>query len=169
MRAFGCNVMIAASIAAAAATTILPDHLAYAQDKGATREIIITVQRVRALDKLDLFSKADFFARVTIAGKAVDSPVAKQADDIRPNWVIKHSVPPGVHDVRLEIFDKDLKSAELIDVNRVDGRRHLEFTVNTRSCRIGGFASGYRCRQAIRRAGAERKKAEVTFTVDVRR
>ena len=171
MRAFRMSWLLAtAAVATVATGTVigLGEDAAVAQGNG-EHEIIVTVKRIRALDKIDVFSKADFFARVTIAGKVVDSPVAKQGDDIAPNWMISHRVKPGVHDVRLEIFDKDVKSADLIDVNRINGRRHLDFSVNTKRCRISGFASGYRCGDAIQRAGDEKKKAEVTFTVDVKR
>lgn len=158
----------AATAAAAGALTIASDGTAVAQGNGG-HEIVVTIKRIRALDKIDMFSKADFYARITIAGTAVDTPVIKQKADIEPNWVVSQRVRPGTHDVRIEVFDKDLKKSELIDVNRIDGRRFLDFQVNTRSCRILGFAGGYRCGADIQRAGEEKKKAELTFTVDVKR
>jgi hypothetical protein len=72
--------MFASSIAvvavAATAGTVLTAVHAIAQSR-ADRTITVTVDRVRALDAADLFSKADFFARVTIKGVAVDSPPVK--------------------------------------------------------------------------------------------
>lgn len=132
------------------------------------KEIVITVKSIKAIDKLDAFSKADFFARVRIAGQTIDSPIAKQAEQATPNWEIKKTVPAGRHSVQLEIFDKDLTKVEAIDINRIDKKRDLDFTVDTRTCRIAGFANGYRCGDTITRAGNERKKAEISFTVDVR-
>ena len=77
-------------------------------------------------------------------------------------------VEAGRHNVKLEILDKDLTKSELIGINWVDGKRDLDFVVNTRMCRIEGFASTYKCNATISRAGNERKKAEVSFVVGVR-
>ena len=132
------------------------------------REITVTIKSVKALDKLDAFSKADFFARIRIAGETFSTPVVKQADQIVPNWQVSKRVAAGQHDIKIEILDKDLTKADLIDVNRITGKRDLDFSVNTRTCTIGGFSSSYRCGQNIVRGGTENKKAEVTFTVDVR-
>lgn len=132
------------------------------------KEIIVIIKSVKALDKLDAFSKGDFYAKVTIAGETLTSPVVKQADQIAPNWRLSKRVAPGRHEVKLEILDKDLTKSESIDINRLDNKRTLDFVVSTRSCRIEGFSSAYRCGSDITRAGNERKKAEVTFTVEVR-
>ena len=132
-------------------------------------EIIVTITRVQALDKFDALSKADMMARVTIAGERSTTEVIKNQDDIRPNWVIKKNVAAGTHDVKVEILDKDVTKNELIDINRVDNKRDLDFKVNTRNCQVTGFTQSYRCRSAIVRAGNEKKKAAITFTVDVKR
>ena len=58
---------------------------------------------------------------------------------------------------------------DLIDINRVANKRDLDFRVNTRTCSISGFAQGYSCRRTITRAGDEKKQAEISFKVDVRR
>ena len=59
--------------------------------------------------------------------------------------------------------------AESVDINRLDGKRDLDFTIDTRSCRIEGFVTTYRCGQTIVRTGKERKASEVTFTVQVKK
>ncbi len=132
-------------------------------------EIVVTISRVKALDKFDALSKADMMARVTIAGEATTTAFIKDQDDIRPNWVIRKNVPSGVHDVKVEILDKDVTKNDFIDINRLDNKRDLDFKVNTRNCQITGFTQSYRCRSAIVRAGNEKKKAAITFTVDVKR
>jgi hypothetical protein len=132
------------------------------------KEITVIIKTVKAIDKLDVFSKADFYAKVTIAGETFSTPVVKQADQITPNWRVSKRVAAGRHDVKLEILDKDLTKSEPIDINRLDNKRNLDFVVSTRNCRIEGFASTYRCGADITRAGNETKKAEVTFTVEVR-
>ncbi len=133
------------------------------------RDVIVTVRSVKALDKLDVFSKADFFAQATIAGGApIVSPVAKQAEQITPNWSLVKRVAPGRHTIRLEIFDKDLTKNEPIDINRLPNKRALDFTIDTRNCFVGGFSQAHRCGDVIVRGGAENKKAEVAFTVEVR-
>jgi hypothetical protein len=83
--------------------------------------------------------------------------------------VISKTVAAGVHNIKLEILDKDVTKNDFVDVNRVDNKRDLDFTIDTRSCRIGGFSTAYRCRSPIVRAGNEKKKAEVTFSIAVKR
>jgi hypothetical protein len=136
-----------------------------------THEIVVTVIKVQPLDRLDLFSKADLFARVTIAGKEQSVPPAKGgASDgtVTPNWVFKQAVPAGKVPIRLELFDKDLTRNEPIDINRVNGKRFQDFSVDTGSCRISGFAGSPKCGDVIARAGEEPKKAQISFTVDVK-
>jgi hypothetical protein len=133
-------------------------------------DIVVTIDKVAALDKIDPAGQADFFARVTIAGETFKTERIRRADVIEPNWVFRKKVPAGTHTVKVEIFDKDVLSKDdLIDINRVDGKRDLDFRVNTRTCRVIDFSQGFRCRDRIRRAGTEKRKAEVTFRVDVRR
>jgi hypothetical protein len=127
------------------------------------------IQRVKALDKIDALSKPDFLARVTIAGKAQVVQRVREGEDISPNWRISEVVPPGRHDVRIEVFDRDLTKNEPIDINRLPNKRHQDFTIDTRSCRIGGFAGVPRCNTPIVRGGTEAKRAEVTFTVSVKK
>lgn len=132
-------------------------------------EVQVTIHRLIALDKGDAFSSEDFFARVTIDGQVFKSERIRQTDAVIPNWRFAAVVPSGRVDVRIEVFDKDLAADDPIDINRVDPKRSLDFVVNTRSCRLEGFSSPYRCRQDVVRAGGERKKAEMTFSVDVAR
>jgi hypothetical protein len=57
----------------------------------------------------------------------------------------------------------------LVDINRLPAKRDLDFEVDTRNCTVHGFAETYSCRKIISRSGDERRKAEIQFTVDVRR
>jgi hypothetical protein len=157
-----------ATATAAAALSAVAALGAFAQP-AAQHEITVTVTHVKALDKLDAFSKADFFARATIAGTAVDSAVAKQNAEIKPNWKLSRKVAPGVHNITLEIFDKDLTKNEPIDINPVDKKRKLDFTVDTRNCRMTGLSGVSRCTARIVRGGKENKKAQVTFGVSVKK
>lgn len=157
--------------ALAVVTTVFAAVPAEAQSRRgpSEHEITVTITRVRALDLVDAFSKADFFPRVTIDGAVQSLPPVKQQADITPNWVIVKKVKPGRVAVKLEILDKDLTKEEAIDINKVAGKRHQDFTVDTRSCRIEGFAGSPRCGATITRAGDERKKAEISFTVSVKK
>lgn len=133
-----------------------------------TREITVTIRQIKVIDKPDAFSKADFYARVTIDGNVQTTQRVRQSDNILPNWAVSARVPQGRRNVKLEIFDKDVSVDDAIDVNRVDAKRDLDFTVDTRRCRVEGFSTVYRCGEKILRAGKERKAAEVTFHVDVK-
>jgi len=147
-------------------------HSGYVDNVGAGNsardvELQVTVHQLIALDRADAFSKDDLFAVVTIGGQVVKSERIKQADAIHPNWKLSAVVPNGRTDVKLAVYDKDLTKDDPIDINRLDGKRDLDFVVDTRRCRVEGFSQGYNCGNDIRRAGAERKKAEVVFMVTV--
>jgi hypothetical protein len=133
---------------------------------------VLNVREVKALDSFDEMSLGDIFARVTIAGTTQSTPILKQKAAIgqvlKPDWKIVQNVEPGVHSVKVELVDKDLSQDDVVDINRLPNRRVLEFTIDTRRCRVEGFASGYSCKSLISRAGKEAKAAEITFTVDAR-
>lgn len=136
----------------------------------ATQEITLTISKITALDKIDwgLAGDADFFAKVTIAGETFTTQRVRGKNAITPNWKITKAVAPGTHNIKLEIFDRDpLKPDDKVDINRLPNKRDLDFTVDTKTCRIGGFASSFRCKQSITRPGDEKKKAAITFRVDV--
>lgn len=140
----------------------------------AADQIIITVESLQALDRIDPGGgQADFYAQVTIDGTVYRSPRIRRADVVRPNWTFSKRVRPGTYQVKLEIFDKDVFSKDdQIDINRLDGKRDLDFRVRTRPCSVLDFAEPYVCRGrsvTITRAGRERKSAEIRFTVDARR
>lgn len=154
-----CGAVLAAS------AVFGTSQAAFARDD----EITVTITQVRALDKADAFLSDDLYARVTIAGEMFKTQRVAQKQDIIPDWKISKTVQRGVHDVKVEIFDKDVFSPDdEIDINRLPNKRDLDFTVDTRRCRIDGFAQRYRCSQQIRRAGDDRKKAEIIFYVTVR-
>jgi hypothetical protein len=135
------------------------------------QEIIVTVERVRALDRIDPGGgAADFYAKVTIDGETFRTKRIRRANDIRPYWVFRKRVGPGVKAVKFEIYDKDVLSKDdSIDINRLAGKRHLDFKVDTRRCRVLEFSPNYGCGQTIVRSGVENKRAEVRFRVNVRR
>ena len=130
-------------------------------------DVTVTIISLKALDKMDDFSQGDFYARITIDGDIQNTAVVKQDVDIKPNWKITKKVNAGDVKVKIEILDKDVSKDDPIDVNRVANKRDLDFTINTKSCRIEGFSSTYRCDTTIKRAGQEAKKAELAFKVSV--
>lgn len=137
-------------------------------------EIIVTIESIQALDKIDPGGgQADFFAQITIDGQVFRTPVVRKADVVRPNWVVSKRVRAGTYRVKLEILDKDVLSKDdTIDINRLDGKRDLDFRVRTRPCVVLDFAEPYRCTGrgvSITRAGREKKSAEVRFNVNTRR
>ena len=132
-------------------------------------EITVTISRVMATSKIDQLSRADFFARVTIAGETFTTVHIPNRDVIRPNWTFKKKVPRGTHDIKLAIFDRDVTKEEIIDINRVRGKKDLDFKVNTANCLVLGFATPTRCGTPVTRAGVEGKRAQVTFSVSVKR
>ena len=137
-----------------------------------THQIEINVREIKPLDKYDELSLGDLYARVTIAGTTQSTPILKQTAAVgqvlKPDWQIIQNVGPGVHPVKVELIDKDLSQDDVIDINRLPNRRVLEFTIDTRRCRIEGFATPYSCKSPISRTGKEAKAAEITITVDAK-
>jgi hypothetical protein len=132
-------------------------------------ELIIKITRVRALDQPDAFSKGDFYAKATINGETITTPPVKQEMSITPDWILTRKVKPGIVNVKLAVFDKDMSVDDPIDINRIDNKRDLDFTVNTKTCKVEGFSSTYKCGAKITRAGKEKKAAEITFIVMVKK
>jgi hypothetical protein len=133
------------------------------------QELTVTITKFHALDRADDLSQGDFFARVTIDGEAQSTgQISDQAEVSPKDWKISKSVSPGVHKVKLELMDKDVSVDDPIDVNRVDKKRDIDFAVDTKSCRVEGFSESYKCGATITRAGGEKKKASISFTVSVK-
>jgi hypothetical protein len=157
---------------AAAMMLALPFCFATAHSASAREEMVIVITKITALDAADTWIAGpdDFYARVTIDGQVFTTKIKRQRNHAEPNWRISKFVRSGTHNVKLEIYDKDVgKGDDKIDINRVDNKRDLDFTVNTRRCRIDGFSERYDCGDPIRREGYEHKKAAIEFYVDVRR
>lgn len=141
---------------------------AQSQAQTANQELTIKISRIKALDKVDALSKGDLYARITIDGDVQKTPVVKGENAVKPDWKITKKVSSGDHKIKIELLDRDVAQDDLIDINRVDKKRDLDFTV-TSGCRIEGFSSTYKCGSSIVRAGGEVKKAEITFTVSVKK
>src|SRR5262245_43745849 len=86
-------------------------------------EITVSITKFHALDKADDLSRGDFFARVTIDGQPQATPTISDQAEVSPDWKISKSVAPGLHNVKLELIDKDLSVDDPIDVNRLDKKR----------------------------------------------
>jgi hypothetical protein len=151
-----------------AAAALALSAFAAAPSAALAAEVTVSVTKVSAIDKADEFSKGDFYARVTIDGETQSTQPIKQQNVDKPDWKISKKVKGGDVKVTLEILDKDVAQDDLIDINRVDNKRSLDFTVSTKSCRISGFSSSYKCGATITRAGKEKKAAEVSFKVNVK-
>jgi hypothetical protein len=144
-----------------------------AMAQSADRQIVVTVHTIKPLDKYDELTPGDLFARMTVGGKTVATEILKQTTQpgvvIKPAWTLSVAVPQGKHAVKLELVDKDAAADDVIDINRLDNRRQLEFDVDTKTCSVTGFAETYKCKTRITRTGKEKKGAEVTFSVDVKK
>ena len=160
---------VVAALALGIAGSMAAAPAAFARDV----ELVITISQITALDPADVWLAGpdDFYARVTIDGQQFTTPIKRQQNQATPNWKVSKVVSSRKTKVRLEIFDKDIgKADDKIDINRVTSpKRDLDFTVDTRRCRVLEFSDPFRCGDSIRRAGNEPKKAEVVFNVDVLR
>lgn len=143
--------------------------LAPSEAAAQSHEITITVTRFKALDKADELSAGDFFARMRINGKAAFSPVLSGQSEFKPNWKLTLPAKAGVNEVNLSLIDKDVSVDDPIDINRLPNKRDLDFTVNTNTGRIEGFAQSHKTGQTITRSGGENKKADISFVVTVKK
>lgn len=153
----------------AVAIALAASSIALAPAGAAAAEITVTITKFHALDRADDLSNGDFFGRVTIDGEAQITPTVSNQAEVSPSdWKISKTVSGGTVKVKLELIDKDVSVDDPIDINRVDKKRDLDFTVNTGSGAIEGFSETYRSGDTITRAGAEKKKASISFKVDVK-
>ena len=134
-------------------------------------DVTIRITHVKALDVIDNASPADFLAVISVGGeKPCTTPLIKDQNEIRPkDWVCTFKVPAGIHDVKVRLADKDVAVSDPVDINRLPGKRDLDFKINTQTCVISGFAQTYTCGARITRSGDEKKKAQITFVVTSRR
>lgn len=162
------NVAASRGSAIAAAIVLAASSIALAPAGAAAAEVTITITKFHALDRADDLSRGDFFARATIDGEAQVTPTVSDQAEVSPDWKISKTVSGGTVNVKLELIDKDVSVDDPIDINRLDNKRDLDFTVNTSSGVIEGFSETYKTGQTITRAGGEKKKASISFKVDVK-
>lgn len=155
------NALAAGALSLMAMASAVPAALA------ADKEVTVNVTNIKAVDKADELSKGDFYARVTIDGDIESTQPIKQDNETKPEWKISKKVSSTSVDVRLELLDKDVSQDDEIDINRLPNKRSLDFSVNTKTCSISGFATGYKCGATISRTGDEKKSAEIEFNVTV--
>jgi hypothetical protein len=161
------NAVRAAAVFSAAGATALT--LAAGAAAAKDPEITVTVTKLKALDRADDLSDGDFFARLTVNGKHAYSAVLTGQKEFTPNWKLTLPAKSGENTVKLELIDKDVSVDDPIDINRLDKKRDLDFTVNTKTGKIEGFAGDYKVGTTITRAGGELKKAIISFKVEVKK
>lgn len=129
-------------------------------------DVVFTVHKITALDAIDV-TPADFYVRVVIGGKIHLTPVAKQNNDIEPNWQITQSANGRYVTFFLEVWDKDLQKDDQVDINpRTDrNKRPIEFRLDTRTCRLLDLGGSPRCGDRVTYSGNEKKKATIVFSV----
>ena len=142
--------------------------MAFASTGATAAEIVITVTKFHAHDRADDLSSGDFFARMKINGKAAFSSIITGDKEFQPNWKLTLPATAGVNEVNLALIDKDVSVDDPIDINRLDKKRDLDFSVDTRTGKIEGFSRTYKSGETITRTGAEKKKAEISFVVTVK-
>jgi len=98
-------------------------------------EVSVFVDRVRALDSVDVGSGADFYMTVVFNGVVAQTLYdGKDSDDIRPGWEFVYSADdssPFVS-VQFQLWDKDTASDDLCDIDRTSDGKTLEVSYNLR-------------------------------------
>jgi hypothetical protein len=137
--------------------------------------VSVTVKQVVAIDsRFDLFSKADFYAKVEINGNKQQSKTIDNEDNIQPNWYFGQKVATTQRYVPLSIsvFDEDSPDGDdQADLNPLKDHRALDLTYDIVEGKvIGGAGLNGRVYQKgsdiIVRGAGDSDRAEVRFSVN---
>jgi len=86
-------------------------------------EVTVTIKEIRALDKIDLLSEADFYLKVFINGDEFQSDVWKNADYLPDlDWSATYNVDDFVEivDIRIELWDWNILFDRPCDISKND-------------------------------------------------
>jgi len=82
-------------------------------------EVIFTVKQIRALDKIDLFGKPDFYVKVFINDVEYESPCWKNQQYVFDPWSVTVDVPDDEENVtiKIQLWDWNLGIDKLCDIS----------------------------------------------------
>ncbi len=124
------------------------------------RTVTVTIVRVAQKDNLDKMDqlgsdKADFYSLVQIGQGPLIKSKNMSDDDGRPNWKFTGSSNGRYVGIRIKLNDDDggvEEQDDFVDINPKNGKKDLNFTLDTRTGRISGDVQGRRG-QVIRSDG----------------
>jgi len=89
-----------------------------------TINVTVSINEIRALKTIDLFSDPDFYVKVTINNNTFESPVWQNTKNVEdPNWSATTEVPKDEEfvNVSIELWDKNSGNDMLCDISPDDG------------------------------------------------
>lgn len=135
--------------------------------------VTVVIHRIRAVSNFDgdflKKDRADFYARVSVGGRSVKSPVWYGQDDARPNWAAMETGTGNLVPITIRVMDEDggfERKDDHADINEVEGFKDLTLWYNVRTGRISGDVTGWKGDELYARgAGSDSDKAEIWFSI----
>ena len=97
-------------------------------------EVSVFVNRVRALDSVDVGGSADFYMTVVVNGIAQTLYDGKDNDDIRLGWEFVYNVDDSLLSVsvQFQLWDRDTEYDDLCDIDGTVNGKNLEVSYDLR-------------------------------------
>jgi len=94
-------------------------------------EVTVIIKEIRALDKIDLISEADFYVKVFINDVEHKSPIWRNKNYLIPNWSATQDVPDDEENVNIliQLGDWNFIKDRLCDISRNDQDDPLSYDV----------------------------------------
>jgi len=135
--------------------------------------VTVVINRVRAISNFDgdfiKKDRADFYAKVSIGGYWVKSPIWHGQDDARPSWAAVENGLGRVLTITIQVMDEDGSFEDTddhADINPETGVKDLHLWYDTQTGRIWGDVSGRKGEKLTSRgANSDSDKAEIWFSI----
>lgn len=81
--------------------------------------ITVKIKEIRALDKISIIGKPDFFVKLLINGIEHTSPIWNDQNYVKSNWSVTQDVPDDkeIVNVKIQLFSKNLGGNKLCDLS----------------------------------------------------
>ena len=135
--------------------------------------ITVVVHRIAAIINFDgdflKKDRADFYAKVSIGGYWVKSPIWHGQDDARPSWAAtEYGLGTNVP-ITIQVMDEDgafEDKDDHADINADEGVKDLQLWYNTATGRITGDVQGRKGQKLHSRGGGkDSDKAQIWFSI----
>ena len=101
-------------------------------------ELTITINKIRAFDKLDRSSDPDFYVKIILDGKEYKSPIWENQKVINEKWQKTIDIPDNKDYflIKLQLWDADIFDDELCDIAKNDNNNPDRYDLLLKRTRI---------------------------------